>query len=83
MQEGDIFDIVPVIASPIAQLINTPLYLLAEAAVLLGMLALVDAGYSGDWSRIGVIDKEMELMLQKLAQVLANLSFGSLSGFTG
>eukprot|EP00775_Hariotina_reticulata_P002097 gene2097-2415_t len=47
------------------------------------MLALVDAGYSGDWSRIGIIDKEIEPMLQKLAQVLASFSLGSLNGFTG
>jgi hypothetical protein len=69
-EAADIFDIVPLVAAPIAQLIETPLYFLAEAIVLLGMLALVDAGYSGDWSRIGVIDKDMEPMLQRLAQVL-------------
>jgi len=34
--------------------------------VLLAQLALVDAAFSGDWSRIGVISTDTELLLQKV-----------------
>lgn len=38
-----------------ARLVGTPLYTAVEIGELLVILAMVDAGYSGDWSRIGVI----------------------------
>ena len=41
------------------------IYLLLPAgAIALAVFALVDAAYSGDWSRIGAITKEQELSLQ-------------------
>ena len=46
--------------------------LLPAGAIALAVFALVDAAYSGDWSRIGAITKEQELTLQAswLQQVL-------------
>ena len=38
--------------------------LLPAGAIALAVFALVDAAYSGDWSRIGAITKEQELTLQ-------------------
>ena len=38
----------------------------APTAVVLGTLMLIDAAYSGDWSRIGVITKQQELQLQSI-----------------
>ncbi|XP_065004813.1 uncharacterized protein LOC135636748 [Musa acuminata AAA Group] len=43
---------------------------LARSAVVLFGLGFLDAGYSGDWSRIGVISKETEDLL-KIAAYLA------------
>ena len=40
------------------------LLLLPAGAIALAVFALVDAAYSGDWSRIGAINKEQELSLQ-------------------
>ena len=42
----------------------------APVAVVLGILMLLDAAYSGDWSRIGAITKEQELQLQNLVPVV-------------
>lgn len=39
-------------------------------AVVLIILAAIDAAYSGDWSRIGVIPKELELALRPLLGLL-------------
>lgn len=38
----------------------------APGAVFLGTLMLLDAAYSGDWSRIGVLTKDEEVALQGL-----------------
>lgn len=35
-------------------------------AVFLVLFMMVDAGYSGDWSRIGAISKENEAQLQQV-----------------
>ncbi|KIZ07634.1 hypothetical protein MNEG_0304 [Monoraphidium neglectum] len=40
-----------------------------EIAELLLLLMLYDAAWSGDWSRIGAITKDTELLLQKLSLV--------------
>eukprot|EP00199_Chlamydomonas_sp_CCMP681_P005266 CAMPEP_0119102564 /NCGR_PEP_ID=MMETSP1180-20130426/1275_1 /TAXON_ID=3052 ORGANISM="Chlamydomonas cf sp, Strain CCMP681" /NCGR_SAMPLE_ID=MMETSP1180 /ASSEMBLY_ACC=CAM_ASM_000741 /LENGTH=139 /DNA_ID=CAMNT_0007086875 /DNA_START=127 /DNA_END=546 /DNA_ORIENTATION=- len=42
------------------------LYTAAEVAVVLAELALVDAGFSGDWVRIGVITPDLELAARNL-----------------
>lgn len=42
-----------------------------QGAVGVAVLGLVDAGYSGDWSRIGVLTKPQEEQLQQLVQILA------------
>ena len=44
----------------------------SAGAVVLGILATVDAGYSGDWSRIGVITKENEIVLQQACVTLGS-----------
>ncbi|BDA43717.1 hypothetical protein COCOBI_04-7320 [Coccomyxa sp. Obi] len=41
-----------------------------QGAVVLVILAAIDAAYSGDWSRIGVISKEVELGLRPLLALL-------------
>ncbi|WCJ30164.1 hypothetical protein M5689_011738 [Euphorbia peplus] len=38
--------------------------LLARSAIAVFGLGFIDAGYSGDWSRIGVISKEIEEQLK-------------------
>ncbi|KAF3452913.1 hypothetical protein FNV43_RR03346 [Rhamnella rubrinervis] len=47
--------------------------LLAQSAIALFGLGFIDAGYSGDWSRIGVISKESEELLKVAAFVVAPL----------
>ena len=39
-------------------------------AVVLGIVMLVDAGYSGDWSRIGAITKDLETELKGIAPLV-------------
>jgi len=39
-------------------------------AVVLVILAAIDAAYSGDWSRIGVISEDIELSLRPLLGLL-------------
>jgi len=41
-----------------------------QGAVFVGILGFVDAGYSGDWSRIGAISTELEAKLRVYALVL-------------
>ncbi len=41
-----------------------------SGAILLVILAAVDAAYSGDWSRIGAISKDTELWLQSAVRTL-------------
>ena len=43
---------------------------LVAGAVVLVILAAIDAAYSGDWSRIGVISKDVELGLRPLLALL-------------
>ena len=50
-----------------AALVGTPLYTAIELAELALLLMLVDAAFSGDWSRIGAITHDTELALQKVA----------------
>jgi len=40
-------------------------------AVVVAELGLVDAAYSGDWSRIGIITSEQELQLQQAVLIIA------------
>lgn len=51
----------------LATLVDGPiLKVYAPAVVVLGTLMLIDAAYSGDWSRIGVITKQQEIELQSI-----------------
>lgn len=43
-----------------AALVQAPLYQGAQAAVVVGLAAAIDAGWSGDWSRIGAITGDDE-----------------------
>ncbi|KAE9462531.1 hypothetical protein C3L33_05564, partial [Rhododendron williamsianum] len=47
--------------------------ILAQSAVAVLGLGFIDAGYSGDWSRIGVISKETEDLLKLAAFVVVPL----------
>ncbi|RCV45962.1 hypothetical protein SETIT_9G494900v2 [Setaria italica] len=47
---------------------------LLRSGVALFALGFVDAGYSGDWSRIGAISKDTEDLLKKGAYVVVPLS---------
>ncbi|KAK2646528.1 hypothetical protein Ddye_021723 [Dipteronia dyeriana] len=47
--------------------------ILPRAAIALFGLGFVDAGYSGDWSRIGVISEETEPLLKVAAFVVVPL----------
>lgn len=54
-----------------AQSIPIRCFYALEAAVLIGELCLVDAAYSGDWSRIGLISREQEVGLQQAVMAIA------------
>ncbi|CAA7404206.1 unnamed protein product [Spirodela intermedia] len=47
--------------------------LLARASVTVFALGFVDAGYSGDWSRIGAVSRETEEVLKAAAYVVVPL----------
>ncbi|XP_028104492.1 uncharacterized protein LOC114303558 [Camellia sinensis] len=47
--------------------------ILTQSAVTVLGLGFIDAGYSGDWSRIGVISKETEDLLKLAAFVVVPL----------
>lgn len=50
------------------EFVATPLYKYwLQGGFALLVLMLVDAAYSGDWSRIGAITRDTELQLQKVA----------------
>ncbi|KAK6236000.1 hypothetical protein QQP08_026082 [Theobroma cacao] len=49
--------------------------ILARSVVAVVGLGFIDAGYSGDWSRIGVISKEVEDLLKIAAFVVVPLCF--------
>lgn len=53
----------------VAALVGTPAFLALEVGELLLLLMLYDAAWSGDWSRIGAITQETELLLQKISLV--------------
>ncbi|KAL2941926.1 hypothetical protein RDABS01_030276 [Bienertia sinuspersici] len=57
---------------PIPKL-KIPKNILAQSAIAVLGLGYVDAGYSGDWSRIGVISKEAEEMLKIAAFLVVPL----------
>ena len=42
----------------------------AQVLLLWGLFMLVDAAYSGDWSRIGAISKELEAQLKGIAPLV-------------
>ncbi|XP_057839143.1 uncharacterized protein LOC131049130 [Cryptomeria japonica] len=50
--------------------------LFLQAAVGVFALGFIDAGYSGDWSRIGVISKDVEAVLKVAAYFVVPLSVG-------
>ncbi|KAK9275530.1 hypothetical protein L1049_022797 [Liquidambar formosana] len=47
--------------------------ILARSAIAVFGLGFIDAGYSGDWSRIGVISKESEDLLKLAAFIVVPL----------
>ncbi|CAN8273379.1 unnamed protein product [Cochlearia groenlandica] len=55
--------------------INVPNTILARSAIAVLGLGFIDAGYSGDWSRIGVITKETEDLLKLAAFIVVPLCF--------
>ncbi|KAK9100094.1 hypothetical protein Scep_023524 [Stephania cephalantha] len=60
---------------PIIISLRVPNVLLARSAVAILCLGFIDAGYSGDWSRIGVISRETEELLKITAYVVVPLCF--------
>ncbi|KAL3532982.1 hypothetical protein ACH5RR_006503 [Cinchona calisaya] len=48
---------------------------LAQSAIAVFSLGFIDAGYSGDWSRIGVISKGNEDLLKAAAFVVVPFCF--------
>ncbi|XP_010447655.1 PREDICTED: uncharacterized protein LOC104730215 isoform X1 [Camelina sativa] len=53
--------------------IKVPNTILARSAIAVLGLGFIDAGYSGDWSRIGVISKETEQLLKIAAFLVVPL----------
>ncbi|KAL1210501.1 hypothetical protein V5N11_006824 [Cardamine amara subsp. amara] len=53
--------------------IKVPNITLARSAIVVLGLGFIDAGYSGDWSRIGVISKETEELLKFAAFLVVPL----------
>ncbi|KAJ6698681.1 DNA-DIRECTED RNA polymerase SUBUNIT BETA [Salix purpurea] len=53
--------------------LRAPKNLLSQSAVAVFGLGFIDAGYSGDWSRIGVVSKESEDLLKVAAFVVIPL----------
>ncbi|ESQ54113.1 hypothetical protein EUTSA_v10026581mg [Eutrema salsugineum] len=58
---------------PVLQ-IKVPNTILARSAIAVLGLGFIDAGYSGDWSRIGSISKETEELLKIAAFLVVPLS---------
>ncbi|KAJ9526920.1 hypothetical protein V8C86DRAFT_2527880 [Haematococcus lacustris] len=52
-------------------IVSSKAYLGLQMVVLLAQLALVDAAYSGDWVRVGVISTDVEQVLQKVVLFIA------------
>ncbi|GMH40635.1 hypothetical protein BSKO_08539 [Bryopsis sp. KO-2023] len=62
-------------------LTSTPLYrVYLQGGVVLGVLGLVDAAYSGDWSRIGAISKADEAFLQQIVWIVFGVHVASSLG---
>ena len=57
-------------------------YALAEALVVLAILALIDCGWSGDWSRIGAVTTENEAQARWLVLHLVLPAHAVTSGVT-
>jgi len=56
------------------QFVKSPLYsYVAQGAVFVFLLGLVDAGWSGDWSRIEAITVEQEAQCRSLAASIGTL----------
>jgi hypothetical protein len=53
--------------------IKVPNTIVARSAIAVLSLGFIDAGYSGDWSRIGVISKETEELLKIAAFLVVPL----------
>ncbi|XP_039136982.1 uncharacterized protein LOC120274507 [Dioscorea cayenensis subsp. rotundata] len=53
--------------------LGVPNVFLARAAIAVFSLGFLDAGYSGDWSRIGAISKETEDLLKFAAYLVVPL----------
>ncbi|EOA17690.1 hypothetical protein CARUB_v10006060mg [Capsella rubella] len=53
--------------------IKVPNTILARSAIAVLGLGFIDAGYSGDWSRIGVVSKETEELLKIAAFLVVPL----------
>ncbi|KAL4421294.1 hypothetical protein ABPG75_010585 [Micractinium tetrahymenae] len=72
------------------QLVATPFYRVwLQLGVVLLLLMLVDAGFSRDWSRIGMLTHEQEDALQQVAiavgcfHVLCGIAAGTASSMRG
>lgn len=56
----------------LSRIVNSTAYRVhLQGVVGVGVLGLVDAGYSGDWSRIGVLTAAQEVQLQQVVIALA------------
>ncbi|PIA46009.1 hypothetical protein AQUCO_01600343v1 [Aquilegia coerulea] len=62
--------------------LRVPSVFLARSAVAVLGLGFIDAGYSGDWSRIGVISRETEEFLKVAAYVVVPLSLFLIFSFS-
>jgi len=53
----------------------------AQVAVVIGIAGVVDAGYSGDWSRIGVLTREQEDVIKSVVAFIfvAHVAVGALA----
>ncbi|XP_073034354.1 uncharacterized protein [Primulina eburnea] len=49
--------------------------ILVQSAIGVFALGFIDAGYSGDWSRIGVISRQVEYFLKAAAFIVVPLCF--------
>ncbi|KAG0487887.1 hypothetical protein HPP92_006698 [Vanilla planifolia] len=49
--------------------------LVARSAIAVFALGFIDAGYSGDWSRVGVLSNDAEVVLKSAAYLVVPLCF--------
>ena len=65
--------------APVQQLVSSPLYRIwAQLGVVLVLLMGVDAGWSGDWSRIGALSTDQEAAVRQVRAVVRPRSVRSL-----